>query len=957
MVSFCRQMTVQGTVLAAIPLLLLCGAAPMAVVYGEVLWVPHHMIAGQTYHGIVILPEASPGGSLVLLSSSGDLGMPQSLYIPSLHNHGIFEMTPAGDGGGPVEVFATVHGALHSADSTVYPETASPARLQLVLPANATRADSMIGYIAVVDEHGLPAILDEAIWVTLAASGSVQVPSGVHIANGTFYDSFYMDTEGSGKIVASAAGLQPDHAEMQRIREGVTVRVGIAPDIAMPDSFAYYYVWLEKDGAPLKPPGTARAFLHSDNHGVARTHAGPAFDSDGLAVTLVDGVARGMIYTGSAGHAVISATIPELGMGQDMMFVGAARLDGMHDDIDGRHAYMISEGQEKEEEGDPEANLIRSWIYPEVTDGAAWGVAATYSVDRDRYLDARLDESGGLETVISEDMILAPVETDGRTVYVSSPYGLEHADALVMAHGIMPTNAAEFEITGTGTGSYEMSLSGQGLESASSQVNVTEPHGSRFQLGISALPVLGDTWQDLAMISVVDGDGALIDAAEILGRDAEIYVVAPGSISSGPIPPVHSGSAILDGMLDGPAQITAILDGVGSASSEIIPAGVATSLELLLPESVHIGEEFPFVVHETDKAGIPIRKADSVRISTPLELSAGAHMVLRESGAGNVSAISGAGADASRISGFANIMRAELDVDRDRLRVGETARIEVLNDIDAQYSIDTRQPFERVSDSVFVITADSEGESTVSILATRPGYEPVMLSAELQILHIYLMDVDVTDSGGMRIHPMFTVTAGPDSAVVGPPYHTEFRPGTVKVKFPEHHSSDTGGYSFDHAVVNGETTYRNNVLSLEPDGDIAITAVYRQEVLITVFDGEGSGVYGVGQAVTVSAPERHVASFLVREVFERWDGLEHGSATATFAAEENMEITAIYRTDYTYLMVMVAAPLLAGSAIVLYRMSGPGWAMKNVIDRVACLIPGISAKRDGGRSPDPQKKD
>ena len=154
----------------------------------------------------------------------------------------------------------------------------------------------------------------------------------------------------------------------------------------------------------------------------------------------------------------------------------------------------------------------------------------------------------------------------------------------------------------------------------------------------------------------------------------------------------------------------------------------------------------------------------------------------------------------------------------------------------------------------------------------------------------------------------------------------------MKVEFPEHHSSDIGGYSFDHAVVNDEISH-HSVLSLEPDGDVAITAVYRQEVLISVVGGEGSGVYGMGQTVTVSAPERHVVSFLVREVFERWDGLEHGSATATFAAGENMEITAVYRTDYTYLMVIVAAPLLAGSAIVLYRMSGLGWAMKNVIDQ------------------------
>ena len=108
---------------------------------------------------------------------------------------------------------------------------------------------------------------------------------------------------------------------------------------------------------------------------------------------------------------------------------------------------------------------------------------------------------------------------------------------------------------------------------------------------------------------------------------------------------------------------------------------------------------------------------------------------------------------------------------------------------------------------------------------------------------------------------------------------------------------------------------------------------------------QGSGVYTHGEQVTVFAPDKDKISFLVREVFDHWEGLEDtnsvsAGASATFAVTQDRTIIAVYRDDYTYLMVLIAAPLLLGTAFVLFRgMARVRWTIQNVIEKVVSMIP------------------
>ena len=64
------------------------------------LWVPDQMILGHEYHGMILLDEAAPEGSLVLLSAEDPhiLDVPESVPVLPYQRHGIFPITPLAGG-------------------------------------------------------------------------------------------------------------------------------------------------------------------------------------------------------------------------------------------------------------------------------------------------------------------------------------------------------------------------------------------------------------------------------------------------------------------------------------------------------------------------------------------------------------------------------------------------------------------------------------------------------------------------------------------------------------------------------------------------------------------------------------------------------------------------------------------------------------------------------------------
>ncbi len=147
-------------------------------------------------------------------------------------------------------------------------------------------------------------------------------------------------------------------------------------------------------------------------------------------------------------------------------------------------------------------------------------------------------------------------------------------------------------------------------------------------------------------------------------------------------------------------------------------------------------------------------------------------------------------------------------------------------------------------------------------------------------------------------------------------------------------------------TVNGEEI-KENYLHITPTQDVRISASYNEEILIDVVDGQGSGVYKIGDTVKISAPDKDRVLFLIRDVFDHWEGIDADSPVVSFVASRDSHIVAVYREDYTYLMALVTVPLIAGSVFTLVKnTSSVRWRIQNMLEKIMGFIPnGINAKK------------
>ncbi|WP_166285615.1 hypothetical protein, partial [Candidatus Nitrosotalea sp. FS] len=164
------------------------------------MWVPHKMIAGQDYEGMITLDRPSNQENIFFLSTSdkSTLYVQQSVNIPAFTNHGIFQITPLKDGN--ATVFAALHGDLVESQTTVYTSSTQPSSLKLILPTNTTKAQGMISYVFSQDEFGLPAPVSSDTEIFVSTSSMIVSPQTVTIPKGQYYTQLPLVTKGSGSI-------------------------------------------------------------------------------------------------------------------------------------------------------------------------------------------------------------------------------------------------------------------------------------------------------------------------------------------------------------------------------------------------------------------------------------------------------------------------------------------------------------------------------------------------------------------------------------------------------------------------------------------------------------------------------------------------------------------------------------------------------------------------------------
>jgi len=80
-------------------------------------------------------------------------------------------------------------------------------------------------------------------------------------------------------------------------------------------------------------------------------------------------------------------------------------------------------------------------------------------------------------------------------------------------------------------------------------------------------------------------------------------------------------------------------------------------------------------------------------------------------------------------------------------------------------------------------------------------------------------------------------------------------------------------------------------------------------VNIVTSNANGGGLYDYGESVTLYAPPHDVVSFLIRDVFVKWEFLPSGydvySNPVTVAATESFSTGAVYRQDHSGIVLTV----------------------------------------------------
>jgi len=934
------------------------------------LWVPPLMLEGHAYEGVVVAAEARAQGARILLTS----GDPESLEVDReaiVHpgdNHAIFGMRALSAGAGPVGVYASISGPLVGAESRIYSQKSVPSRLEVIMASNSTVSDVVAAYVFALDANGAPARVASDTRVRLEAAGSLEAPREALIPEGGFYARFSVRVHGDGLLRAHATGLEPDDYAITKARRDVGLRIGVAPSHAGEDSHAAYTVWLEEGGRPRSHHGVLTGQVHTDNTRVAGFLPASAENSESAGLRMRDGVASGTVYTREAGEAAITASIPDVGTATARLLVGAAYSanvagqgeDAAADSGDLEPAPAACAGKAP----DAEVNGIRAWVHPSLTSGPARLAVAQHHDTAAPAACAeaiRAAEGTDDDDTVGEDCLQGdgaskchavrhPMEADGRRVSLSvSPPGADYDASVELAHGQMRSFAASFDVLARDVGNYTLAATATNVGTALANFSAALPSPPGHSLRVVPLRVApGGETQDVALVSIAGPGGALVGAQDAFGRPVEVTVAGAG------LPErtirVSGDSAAVRAGLEGGTRVTATAAGLGRGTAEISIPGVVAGVDLALPQSVHLHEEFPFAMHLVDSLGTPLSLAGETALAASgLDVDWGTRrMSAQRSGNITMSVLAAQGAHEASIGSFANALGLDVRASAATARTGTPFRIDVIASAPGiGIDVSSPIPWERVSGSTSIdVTAPVPGTFPVTITASKRGYEPSHETLSVTVEEYAILDVSAAGTDGralgMRNVTLITRAHGGEEPEreISLPWRREYRDlASAEVVFPRAHG---GSYALSAVTVNGED-HAGGPIPLSTGGDTVVRAVYDRSVTVSVAGGDvsGAGAHAYGSRVTLVASPVEAVPLLAYGVFEGWDGLPEGATaegpTASFVADGDVSVVARYRQDYTGAL---AAALAAMAGVAVWRRSrGPGgvspaWALGEAARRV-----------------------
>jgi len=877
-----------------------------------ILFVPEKMIVGEDYHGMVTLLSPAQSSSLILLSVNDDfvVQIDSSVNIQTNKNHGTFKLTPLNEGDATVSML--YDGELLSKSTKVYSKKSDAQKLKIILPVNSTVSTDMKGIVFLLDGNGSPINTSYDRIISLISSEKIFTPNSVTIKNGSSYSIFPVQVKATGEITSIAPQLESHTVSIKKSQEIIDVKIGIAPNIILEESYTNYFIWLEKDGLPYTIQGVQKVEIQSSNTDVVRLGVSPSSykNQNSIIISMYDGMAKGRLYTGNSGIAEIFVSMDNYGSTSSIVYVGATLLD------DNSENLSIEDYTDYD---DSDINYLQFWVYPSITDDFAYGVASIYHAEQTEEIEIIIDEDDVQISNYIVQTVLVPVKTEDIQISISSQSGLKHNSSYLLNDVSFPTHSKVFEITANSVGNYTITATG-GNSYDTAPLLVTTNNNSLYSVHITELPILSHSTQPLLIISVTNEDGQLIDVSELFGRLISVDLYSTnGKISSSHIP-FDDNVGIVSGLFTGVGDITISSNIFGVATNSITPSGVAISLELLTPSIVHSGESFPIIIHEVDSKGTPLSKKDVITVSSSgFDVINNNMISVSSTGEQNISTLSGLGGGYQRqIESFVNEIDYTVYVDNRTPRIGEIVTIKITSQTkDVTYTIDSAFPYTKIDATTFEITPDhTTDDGIITVIGTLDGFGTSIKQVSISPVNLVEISVVAHTIHGDIITPQYIIKQTDSESTFNTPHVQTIPPQSVVVTLPKDWRTVTGGYKIVELSIN-DNTIQGNVIEFYADIDYTITAIYDRFVSVVINDGEGSGIYSYGDTIIISAPDKPILSFLVTETFDYWVGINKESSSFVITVDKDIQITAVYKDDYTILMGIILAGVIAGVVFVI----------------------------------------
>lgn len=915
-----------------VPLLPAFGQSPQEESAGYSLWVPKKMILGQDYQGVVVLDRPSNDNSLLFLSASdrSKLGIPQSISIPPFANHGIFQIKTLQSGN--ATVFAALQGNLVQSDATIYQSNTEPSSLRIILPDNTTKAESMVSYVFSQDQSGLPAPVSSDTALSVTTTSAIEAPPTITIPKGQYYAQLPLITKGSGTISVTADGLGVATAALTKISDNVQVRFAVAPDLVVPNSIAYWYVWLEKEGKPFKPPYGIHAVFTSSDTNVARF--GSNYDIEHFndilySATLTNGIATGIVHTINGGNSTISVSVDGVGSASATLVVAQNQ-----DLIAGNRTALCGSFT-------CNANLIKVWVYPPTFDGTSYCIIGLYR---------EVNDSG--------NNILVPLPADGSIVGISSnSQDLKYPKEVEMVSERIPgtnqeagiASSVEFDIGAGGMGNYTLTASGPGKIPGSAQIGIMPGYHDSYHIGITPLPTRAGITQDLGIMYISDSSAAMVEPSTV-------FAEVPGVTIKTTIKNIpdklqfDSTNIVLSGTISQKEDISASIAGLPSTSALLVPEDIATNVEFDLPSEVHVGEKFPFVVHKTNSLGIPLQLDTSEELSTVEGVTldpSGKYMIINREGNVTIAMLLSNGAVMEPTESFYNTMHLGIDANNTVVKVGKQNLFDISSDIEnASYSFQSPFQITQTGPSQYSISPDREGGFDVTLFANKDGFRPI--TDTLHFIAKKIIDLTFTAAGNdgavLNIVPVISINNQTLATTI--PFDDTTNAGLAHIEVPQQFNITGKNYVLNNVDISGQK-FTSAKIDLFLADDSKIEANYYRMLQANATNAEGGGPYPYGTTVTLRAPDKWQIAFLVRQVFDHWEGnnlpFDSRANDVSFVAKDNLFATAVYRQDSTYLMLAIAGPVTG--FFILKKRNDITWHVKELEDKIKQFIPKLPKKK------------